>query len=231
LHTECKRKDGEEERRYRASPLFRGNAWYDWCWFDYVMKAPATVQQAKKQKLFLRSNNQLDTADGSVKATYASHSCPARLLAFCKFITPMETCAPVPDLCAHYAVTSWAKQLFRTYPFDNTVPSKVVVHTTLQKYNAKHRIGTEFYLESAPNTSLNNVPGNRQRVANVDPKLTPRLVPFYRLESLDLLGDHVYVFEFEGALSHYYPNPPPVIAVKSWENEIAANFIDNYCTH
>ena len=39
------------------------------------------------------------------------------------------------------------------------------------------------------------------------------------------------VFEYEGALSHYYPAKPPVITVKLWHSKIASNFIDNYCKH
>jgi hypothetical protein len=142
---------------------------------------------------------------------------------------PPSTYAPVPDLTDLGAVQKWTKQLFRTFTFDNTVLSKVVVHTTHQKYNAKHRIGTEFFLETKSNKSLEKQKDSGVVLGNIDPQLIPSLVPYYRLESLDILGDHVYVFEYEGALSHYYPSKPPVIAVKSWDLEMASNFIENYC--
>jgi hypothetical protein len=138
--------------------------------------------------------------------------------------------APVPHLGDQDAVQSWAKMLFRTLPIDSTASSHVVVHTTPAAYKAQHQIGTEFFLQTAQNKSLNtNASDVDKMVSDIDNKLLPRLVPKYRLESLDLLGDHVYVFEYEGALSHYYTKKPPVIAVKSWHSEIAANFINNYC--
>ena len=175
------------------------------------------------------SKNMPRSQDASAVPKWAVHSCPARLLAFCRFITPTLSCPPLPNPSDNEAMTSWAHNLFRTYPFGATDLSHVVVHTTLAEYKFEHAIGTEFVLQTSRNKSVDINKESGVASCHVPDDLLPILIPQYRLKALDMLGEHVYVFEFEGALSHYYNTRPRVIAVKAWYDDIALHFLEKYC--
>ena len=230
LFTECTRKQGSVRTRYRASPLYKRNPWYDWCWLDYEMLGPATCKQALNNQWILRSAN-LRMMPGNSRAEQSDvHSCPARLLAFCRFISPPPGCPPIPETTDRDIMKRWAHLYYRSYSMDQSGPIQVVVHTTLARYKAQHRIGTEFFLQTAKNKALNINKETKRVIGYVDQNLVPYLVPLYRLESVADLRDHVYVFEYEGALSHYYNTQPPVIVVKDMHNGISSNFLLHYCS-
>ena len=228
--TECIRREDGHETRYRASPLYKTNPWYDWCWLDYELLGPVDHKQAKNRQLYVRRKNMIMTTDNTPVEKSALHSCPGRLLAFCRFVTITHGAPAIPDTDDNLVMRKWANQYCRNNAFDQAVPPQVVVHTTLAKYKAQHLIGTQFTLQTSKNPNLNANKETGRVQGNVESTLLPKLTPLYRLESCNLLGDHVFVFEYEGALFHYYNTPPHVIAVRAMHNDISSNFLKNYCT-
>jgi hypothetical protein len=229
LFPECVRRENGKNTRYRASPLYKTNPWYDWCWLDYELQGSVDHKKALKEKLYVRQKNMLMTTGVAPVEKSAVHSCPGRLLAFCLFVDLPPGCPPIPETNDSLMMRKWANHYCRTNAHNEAVPPQVVVHTTLAKYKAQHVIGTEFTLQTSKNRDLNVNKETGRVHGEVDPTLVPKLTPLYRLESCDMLGDHVFVFEFEGAMSHYYNRPPPVIAVRAMHNDISSNFLERYC--
>jgi hypothetical protein len=209
--------------------LYKTNPWYDWCWLDYELQGSVDHKKALKEKLYVRQKNMLMTTGVAPVEKSAVHSCPGRLLAFCLFVDLPPGCPPIPETNDSLMMRKWANHYCRTNAHNEAVPPQVVVHTTLAKYKAQHVIGTEFTLQTSKNRDLNVNKETGRVHGEVDPTLVPKLTPLYRLESCDMLGDHVFVFEFEGAMSHYYNRPPPVIAVRAMHNDISSNFLERYC--